>query len=412
MMDAAFASLAMFSVGIYATRVFDAATLGIYAIVFTAFLFASVLPTQLILVPSEIAALQQPRGSRLGLLSRSIAMVSPLSLVAAAIVPVMAVLIPAEVPTSTVVALGSTASVATLVSPIQDHVRRLLHLSGRSWKAAVVSVAQFVFVLAALGTMSWLGVPKVWIVFGSLAAANTLSMSVGLVLSRSKSRLHWAKELSFALLVRSGRWLLVAGAVPAAAAFVATWLVVLLAGPEAAGFAEAARVVGQPILVLALGLTAVLRPRSMEAAAAKSRREARRIEVGFLLFLSAATALYFLAVGRSWPWNPLPELLPNAYAVNGLIGLTIVVGWLNGGVLPSRSELLGGRKEASMAGVEIVGSGLRVGVAGAAGQLGAWALPWGGLVLGVTRWLGFHRAKVSVYRTSESGGPTDQVPSG
>ena len=190
------------------------------------------------------------------------------------------------------------------------------------------------------------------------------------------------------------------------------WLVVLLAGPEAAGFAEAARVVGQPILVLAMGLTAVLRPRSMEAAAAKSRREARRIEVGFLLFLSAATALYFLAVGRSWPWNPLPELLPNAYAVSGLIGLTIVVGWLNGGVLPSRSELLGGHKEASMAGVEIVGSGLKVGVAGAAGQLGAWALPWGGLVIGVTRWLGYHRVKASVYRTSESGGPTDQVPSG
>ena len=53
-LDAGFASLATFAMGLFAVRVFDATTLGAYALFFAAFFFAVEFPRQLGFTPSEI----------------------------------------------------------------------------------------------------------------------------------------------------------------------------------------------------------------------------------------------------------------------------------------------------------------------------------------------------------------------
>ncbi len=73
--------------------------------------------------------------------------------------------------------------------------------------------------------------------------------------------------------------------IPFGTSFVGVLLIVELAGPEAMGFAEAARVAAQPILVLATGLSAVLGPRGMEAAIRRTRPQAQKV---LRLFLTLA----------------------------------------------------------------------------------------------------------------------------
>jgi hypothetical protein len=67
LLDAGLASLASFVVGVYAARFLPASELGAYALFFTAFLLAAVVPAQLILTPAEIAAVGVARGERVGL---------------------------------------------------------------------------------------------------------------------------------------------------------------------------------------------------------------------------------------------------------------------------------------------------------------------------------------------------------
>jgi O-antigen/teichoic acid export membrane protein len=87
-------------------------------------------------------------------------------------------------------------------------------------------------------------------------------------------------------LMRSGRWLLAIEAITAGATFLASVIVTRLDTPEALGYAEAARIVGQPIFVLAVGLSAVLNPRAMEAGASRDRTAARHVARPYALLLA------------------------------------------------------------------------------------------------------------------------------
>jgi ABC-type glycerol-3-phosphate transport system permease component len=68
LLDAGLASLATLAVGVYAARSLSAAELGTYALFFSAFTVAAVLPTQLLLVPAEVATLLEGPHERLRVL--------------------------------------------------------------------------------------------------------------------------------------------------------------------------------------------------------------------------------------------------------------------------------------------------------------------------------------------------------
>src|SRR5665811_1076973 len=66
LLDSSLSSLATFAIGIMAATQLPLEALGVYSLFFTAFLLATVVPTQLIFLPAEIAALadKDPAGRK------------------------------------------------------------------------------------------------------------------------------------------------------------------------------------------------------------------------------------------------------------------------------------------------------------------------------------------------------------
>jgi O-antigen/teichoic acid export membrane protein len=152
-------------------------------------------------------------------------------------------------------------------------------------------------------------------------------------------------------------------------------LIVKLAGPEALGLAEAARVAAQPILVLAVGLNAVLGPRGMEAASLRDRPMAHRAQRIYLTLIATMGAGYLLIVGHAWVGNPMVYLVPVAYSVSGLVAVTIVAHILTAASVQYSSELMGGRKEIELTKISFLVSPVLLLGSATAAVTGAFARP-------------------------------------
>lgn len=392
LVDAGLASLATFCIGVYAVRILDPAILGGYALVYQAIFLVGIVPANLFFTPAEVAAVSFPVHRRLDHLGRSLLLGTPAAVVLALGVLLWLPVAPPEVHGDAVRGLTITAIAAAFLSPVQDHVRKMLHSGGASWHAAAVSTVQLVSAVAGILVLTLLGVPAWWIPFGALALANFLSLAAGLVaarLERSGIAPIENEKMRAAELVEAGRWLVGWAVLSPAAGFAAAALVSRLAGAEALGYAEAARVIAQPVWVLAVGLSSVLGPPSMEAGKDADRERARRISTSFVAMIAAAGAGCVLWFGADWWGNPLAQLLPTAYAVPWLVAATIVAQTVTGMLFPFRSELLGARQEAPLTRLEIVASLQRVVVAATARWTYAYAIPLGYLALGAVRWLGY-----------------------
>lgn len=387
-LDAALSSLATFAVGLYAARLLDPVQLGGYALAFTAYGLATTVPAQLAFTPLEIAAVSYQHPVRLRFLRRSLALGGLPTLLPALAIPGWMLFAPRAIPTAVAIGLSVTGVATAIVSPPQDHLRRMLHIAGVSWCATVVSVVQLVVVAIALVALKLGGVPAWWAPFGALALANLVSLATGLVLARRREHVSVVPAIAFADVIRSGRWLLLTSLVPTGAAFIASVIAARVAGAAILGHAEVARLSGQPLLVLATGLSATLGPGIVAAAQTREPRRARRVTRAFVAFIVFAAGAYLALVGGRWRWNPLAWLLPNAYLVPGLVAATILANLTHGISFPSRAEALGAGKEVALTKVELVGNAVRVSIAGAAGVLGAFVIPLGVLVVGIVRWLG------------------------
>jgi O-antigen/teichoic acid export membrane protein len=403
--DAGVASLATFAVGLTATRILTPAELGVYAVFFTAFQFGSVVPTHLVYLPAEILSVDHARADRMQLLRGSLR-TAPLP----SSVTVVAVLLATAVTwggTSTELRTGLTLTTAavTLLAPAQEHARRLLHLAGLSWHAATVSVMHLFVVLGSIAVMHYaLDIGAAWIPFGALAIANVASLTTAVLIA---IRASGGRSLYPGLrrLASSGRWLVVVGAVPAAAAFLVATLISALAGNETLGHAEAARIAAQPIVVVSVGLSWVLGPRSMEAANRRDRRAARRIARMFLVLLALATLGFLALAGHDQTWNPLAHLIPAAYTVTGLTAVTILANLVRGVVFPHRSELLGGHREKHLSLIEVLASVAMVAAAATASVTGAFARPMSLFAQGGWRAVHYRRALEPLYE--DPGSPDD-----
>jgi O-antigen/teichoic acid export membrane protein len=375
LLDAGMASLAHFVVGVASVNLLGEADLGVYAVFFAAFMVSAIVPQFLVFTPAEIIAVAEPVESRLRCVWQSLRLGVGPTVIGAFSMVIAAAATASDTDSQVTVALLVTGGIAVLVSPAQDHVRRLLHIAKRSWSAASVSVVQFIVVVIGIGGMLAIDVPAPWIPFGALAAANIVSLSVALVLARPEASSESGVKLSFSELVQSGRWLLATALVPFAAGFAGSLLIVKLAGPEALGLAEAARVAAQPILVLAVGLNAVLGPRGMEAASLRDRPMAHRAQRIYLTLIATMGAGYLLIVGHAWVGNPMVYLVPVAYSVSGLVAVTIVAHILTAASVQYSSELMGGRKEIELTKISFLVSPVLLLGSATAAVTGAFARP-------------------------------------
>lgn len=395
LVDAGSASLATFAVSLYAARALDPATLGAYGLFFSGFVLAGVVPTQLLFVPAEIACLPFEGRDRFAVLRRSFRVGGPVALAAGVCLIAVAWFVPPEVDRSAVAALALTAAAASVVHPMQDHLRRLLHFGRSSWNAAATSGVQLAMTVLALAVLH-LTVPAAWVPFGALALANGVSLLAGWLRASPPPRPH-TDAFALAGMLRSGRWLLVAGFAPGASQFAVAALVAWLAGAAALGHAEAARVVAQPVFVLGMGLQSVLGPRLMETAADRNVKSARQTSRTFVVILLAAAAAYLLLAGPASPVNPMRWLVPTAYTVPWLVAATIAAHAAFVVPLPFEAQLKGARRERSLALRELATSVLKLAGGATAAATGAFARPLGVGAWGVGRLLALRCAAQAHY---------------
>jgi O-antigen/teichoic acid export membrane protein len=396
LLDAGFASLARLVIGIYAARAFTVSDLGTYALFFSAFVFASVVPMQFVLIPAELATLPAAQRARLALLRQSWRIGAPTA-VATALVASLAAAVSAEAPNAVLWPLACTMAGCATLTPLQEHVRRVLHLAGLSWHAAAVSLVQVAGVVVVLALLAGVGMPPVWRPFGALTVATVLSLGAGLLLTGRRPPPATLPRYEVADLMRSGRWLLATEAITAGAMFLAAVIVSRLATPEALGYAEAARIVGQPLFVLAVGLAAVLHPRAMEAGAGRDRAAARHVARPYALLLVTVGLVYAALTVVPWWGNPLARLVPQAYVVAGLVPVTVVSFVLFGLPIIPRGELTGARHERVLPQVGVVAGVLQCTAALSAAWIGAFARPLGVALFGVVLLLGYAHHQRLVY---------------
>ncbi|MEA2000976.1 MAG: hypothetical protein U9N84_03690 [Actinomycetota bacterium] len=389
-LDAGFASLATFLAGLVAVNVLNDVDRGIYAVFFVAFTLGSILAYQLVYVPSEIVAVGRSSSLRLTVVGDSLRIgIWPSVAGSMAIVGATVATIPLA-DADLLIGLTVTAWITTLLSPTQDHLRRMLHIADQSWHAAAMSMVQFSVTGVALGVMWFLDAPIAWMPFGALAIANVVSLGFGWYLIHrdvkgEKARTH----ITFSDISHSGRWLLLTAIIPAAVAFVTANIITYLASPEALGYAEAARIVGQPVLVLGSGLTFALRPRAMESAMNRDQAASRRVEFLFVAMIIGAALVYLPIAGGSWAWNPMHRLVPAAYEVSGLVVAVILTNTLLATAFLIANELMAAGQARSLAVIEGVAAPFRIAAATSAAAIGAFARPVSEAVSAVATWLGF-----------------------
>ena len=309
-------------------------------------------PKGLIYIPAMPQALPLSAPERIGLYRRTLG-IGALPSLGAAMLTAFAVLpASAQAPADLVTAMGLTTLLAAWVSPMQDHLRELLHLGKTSWGAATMSFVQAGVVVTALLVGHALEIPPAWLPFGSLLCANVVSLGAGAIIAERVGRRPVDSDISFRSLVRSGRWFLAGQVLPRIADFAGRSIIVLIAGVEILGVAEGARIASRPLLVFIGGVTAVLNPRAMEAGRSRDWPLGSRIARLAALGVVAVSVLYLAIAGVPWDLNPMTALVPIAHTVAGLVGLTIVANGASASLFVERAQLVGAGRERSLAFVE------------------------------------------------------------
>jgi hypothetical protein len=374
--DSGMSSIATFVAGLYAVSTFDAALLGAYVVVFTAWNLARTLPSELVYTPSEVVAVAQPEDRRIKVLNSSIRRGIVVSMAGAVGVLATGPMIIGDVGRADALALAVTGAAVTVIAPLMDHWRKMFHIAHSSWRGAVTAASQMIVTIVLIFWFHQRLEPT-WVPFGALAGGYMFSAIVALLLTyavanRVDGDIHspgW-DELS-----QIGRWLLLANLAVFGSDFLLALIVKASLGPEVLGYAEGARVVARPVIILGLGLAAVLGPRSVRAGMGPDWEAARASRWLFWLVSTAGGLLYLPWVSIEWALNPLPSLLPTAYEVGGLVLICIVAAMVFNLSLPWWFELLGARRQQQMARTEIAGSLLKVSIGALGPVLKSFTVP-------------------------------------
>ncbi len=409
--DAGFASLASFACAVFAARVLPPAVLGAYALLFTAFVAIAQVSTQLVFTPSEVDSVRQPQELRLGMCATSVPRGAGISVLAACLVPLGVLPVWSHITTPQLIGLAVTATLATALSPIQDHLRRAFHIGGRSWVSARMSIFQFVVTVAALLLITQMLGPE-WAPFGALAVANAFTTALGIW--QLPRKLVGFVAPAFRTVLASGRWLLTAGLGEPLLAYGALTIVSLLAGPDTLGFAEGARVVAQPLNVVAFGLSAVFGPRAIEAADRGDEGEAKRLRRRVLLLVAIVGGPYFAIAAFPWAGNPMVGLVPSAFEVPYLVVVAFAASFATTLLIPLHAELLGWGQEKAVARYALSDGVVQVATATSARLLGSYTVPIGWTVGAATFVVLAHRRLMRLYtragRGARESGTSSETP--
>lgn len=409
LLDAGSAALATFATGVYAANYYDreSGELGVYALFFAIFLVAAIVPFKLTFLPGEVRLLSLPKAEQLGGFRLTLPAGVPVALAGSLVV--LIALIPAgDAESSLLIPLAITTVITGFLSPIQDHVRRVMHQAGRSWLAATTSIVQLSVAVAAIGIAIALDIDKAWIPFGALVAANTVSTTVGLLLAHRNSQPAHGKRYRLRTLGVSGRWLTGFGLLPVGATFVAVSIVALVAGKDVLGSAEAARVASRPVLVFMAGVAAIMNPPSLIAGRDRNQAEGRRLSgIAWRLMLVFGVAM-FLWMGFDWIGNPMVWLVEEAFTVEFLTAATILTNTFWGMWFSDESQLIGGGREIDIFKVFVLAAVVQIAISFTAPVTESFAVPLSMMGFGIVRWFGYQWSLRRLYAEAPRGPETNQ----
>ena len=377
---------------------------GVYGVFFAAFVVGTTVPHNLIFLPYQVFSVGEPLADRLLYIGRATLMGLAFAAVGGLAVIGAAVVTAHETTIEVTLVLAATAMPTVGVSAAQDNLRRMLHVSERHWSAAAMSVVQFIVVGAVILIMVALDVPVVWMPFGSLLVANIASSSLGLIRAGGLGEWITPPEIHWRTLVARGRWLLGQAIALPGATFVAAAIITAFAGAVAVGYGEASRLVAQPVLVLSTGLTAVLGPRVMAAAIERSDARGLRLIFRHAALVVVAGAGYLVIAGWDVPWNPMDSIIPAAYAVTGLVAVSIVAATASALTHLRVEELMGAHREVDLVKVSLFAGACAVAAAFSTPWTEAFAVPLSLLVMSIARYAGYRFYRRRLY-SSESSAP-------
>lgn len=395
LVDAGASSIATLVAGIFATRQLSPVELGFYALIFSAWTLTSQIPTQLALVPAEAQLVSVDPRLRYGSFPTNMRLASPWLVASALGVLLVMTVSPEGITEKAMVFLAVSGAALAALFPLQEHARRLLHLAGEHWSAASISVIRLLATIGFLVIGSALDVDASLLPLGSLALADGVAVGVAFFLPAVRPRV--AVDYGARQLLSSGRWLLLGALVVPAAGFLVNLLVTHFASARDLGLSEAARVAAQPALVLAVGLSAVMRPAAMAAAAEGAEDRALRLTARFSAGLSFVGLAYVLLTLLPSRWNPVQVMIPAAFEVFGLVQLSIVAAVVNGVVFLRRSELIAVNRTKELLYAEAWAGAGRASAAVGASSLRSWTVPIGFLAGGLVRVLSIHRSAERYY---------------
>jgi O-antigen/teichoic acid export membrane protein len=409
LLDSGFTALGTFIINLYAIDQIgdldNPADLGVYGLFMAAFLFVAAVTTQVMFIPAEKVTLDLEPADRTGLAGAILVRGAPVSAGASLLVSLAALFAASQgAAAEVIVPLLTTAVLAGVVTPLQDHIRRLLHLAEHSWDAAVVSAVQLVAAVGWLIALATVAPNPLWVPFGAIGLSRLTSLVVGvgaaarITRGRDLMARGLDRRLAYGALFVSGRYLAATGALSTGNNLVVAAIITAFIGFDVLAYAEAARTVAQPVLVLANGLRSVTGPRSMESARDGDLKAARDIARTFYVLSGVLAVGYVVVAGFDWVLNPLRGLAEEAYVVGGLVIVTILANVLNGVAFPNRFELIGADKERSLLGAEVTANGVQLGiatvmavVAGTSVTVGAMTRPVAFAGLGASRLLLYRR---------------------
>ncbi len=407
LLDAGSAALATFGTGVYAAAKLAPAELGVYALFFASFLVATIVPFTLSFLPGEVRLLGQPKEGQLAGYRLTLPTGVPVALVSSLLV--LLAWIPArDAELSLLGPLALTAVIAAILSPIQDHVRRVMHLAGRSWLAAMTSVVQLAVAAVFITGGVLVDLDPAWVPFGALVAANIVSMTVGFALARGTAVPAEGDPYSLRSLAAPGRWLAGVAVIQLGAAFVAASIVDITAGSEALGFAEAARIAARPLLVFVGGVSAVLNPPSLLAGRERNRSEGMRLARISKFVVLVPGFVFLVWMGFDWPGNPMRWLVREAFTIEFLTALTIVNNILWGMLFSEDSQLVGGRRERDIFKIYVVAALVQIPIAFTAPVTKSFALVLSLLGFAVVRYVGFRWSIKQLYSPAPSPAANDR----
>lgn len=410
--DIALASVTSFMVGIDAARHLDAVSLGLWGMVFSAYLLASIVPHAFLLTPFEAALVAHPPDQQLRAAPRTMTMGFVLGLPASMLAMALAMAFSPGLSSTTIGRFFIIGVVLGVTSPLQDHARRLLHQVGWSNGAALVALVQAVVALTCVVGLRPLGVSDLYVPPLSLALSNAVSLAFARVLARRRAGPGPAAPVELRKVMAQGGWLLGAGIVDRATHFACLALISLWIGVGGVGEYEATRVAAQPVLVFALGVLSVYRRQIMSHALERHRQGARRTSLIFNALVLGATLAYTVPVTLNWSVNPLRQLIPAAYQVDGFLLAVLIATAIAALAMAPTTELIGSGLARAFARQLVVLSVAMVAVCFVALWAGvgvfAWPIAYGGRSLFLTVQL--RRASRAIYRPPSHPEDPNPVP--